>query len=66
MFLFAITPLAPGIKAFQLLFIACISALPFALYKYFTQKNISKMKASDYYFPFIPFLTLAVFIITHL
>lgn len=63
LFLYAVAPLAPGIKGFQLLFIASILALPFALLKYFKEGSRFKVKYSDYSFPFIPFLTVATFVI---
>ena len=63
LYLFAVAPLVPGIEGFQLLFIASMLALPFALLNYFGHRRSSAIKASDYFFPFIPFLTLATIII---
>lgn len=63
LFLFAIAPLAPGIKAFLLLFVACVLALPLAFLQYSMNKYKYKNNNSAYSFAFIPFLTLAFLII---
>jgi hypothetical protein len=63
LYLYAVAPLVPGIGGFRLLFIASLLALPFALFNHFRLRRNSETETSDYFFPFIPFLTLAIFII---
>ncbi len=64
LFLFAVAPLVPGLAGFQLLFVASTLALPSAILNYYRQRRRFKTNASDYSFPFIPFLTIAAFIIS--
>lgn len=63
LYLFAVAPLVPGIAGIRLLFVASLLALPFALLNYCRQKRLFETEAFDYFFPFIPFLTIATFFI---
>lgn len=65
LFLFAVAPLLPGINSFLVLFIACVLALPSALFKYCRESYQSKDEVRDNSFPFIPYLTLAFFIVRY-
>lgn len=65
LFLFAIAPLLPGVKSFQVLFIASVLALPSALFKYCRENIQFKDEEADNSFPFIPYLTLACFIVRY-
>jgi prepilin signal peptidase PulO-like enzyme (type II secretory pathway) len=47
------------------LFIACVLALPSALFKYCRESYHSKDEVRDNSFPFIPYLTLAFFIVRY-